>query len=296
MTRSLVVNGDDFGLTTGVNRGILDAHTRGILTSASVFANAQATSDAIALAARAPTLAVGCHLTLVDGVPVLPASELPTLAPTGRFRATWGAFIRDAMTGRIRPLEIEMELAAQIQRLADAGVRLTHLDSHKHVHAYPPVFAIVADLAVRFDIATVRVPCERPVLRVLAGHAGRAGARRQAIENAFLAPWCARDRAILERRGLPAASAFLGRALTGLFTPESLRALIERVPAGRTELMTHPGYVDAALDGVRTRLRRQRAEEVALLSDPSLGSLIHRAGIVLTRPDGDIRFQRCAHG
>ena len=296
MTRALIVNGDDFGLTAGVNAGILDAHTRGILTSASLFANAPATADAVAIAARTPTLAVGCHLTLVDGEPVLPASEVPRLAPAGRFRPTWGAFIRDAMLGRIPRREIEKELAAQIERLHAAGLRLTHLDSHKHVHAYPPVFAIVADLAARFGVPRVRVPCERPVLATLASHARRAGVRRQAIENAMLAPWCARDRAILERRGLPPAPAFLGRALTGLFTPASFRTLIERVAVGRTELMMHPGYADAALDRVRTRLRRQRADEVALLTDPSVRDLIGRIGVVLARPDADTRFERCAHG
>src|SRR5437870_9981369 len=109
-TRALVVNGDDFGLTSGVNAGIVEAHVRGILTSASVFANAPATDEAIRLARRIPTLGVGCHLALVDGDPVLPSSELPTLAPGGRFRPTWRTFIVDALTGRIALDEIEKEL------------------------------------------------------------------------------------------------------------------------------------------------------------------------------------------
>jgi len=281
----LIVNGDDFGLTPGVNAGIVDAHVKGILTSASLFANAAATEGAIALAKETPTLAVGCHLTLVDGRPTLPPSALPTLAPDGDFRPTWRAFIRDAMLGRIRPDEIDRELHAQVERLVGAGLRLSHLDSHKHVHAYPPVFAIVARIARRFDIKTVRIPCEAPALLALRRSWGERGPRRQALENLALVPWSVRDRGILRAAGLPPAPAFLGRVLTGLFTPLSFRAALSRVADGVSELMMHPGYPDEALASVRTRLRRERADETALLTDPATRAVVSAEGIVLTRPD-----------
>ena len=283
--RALVVNGDDFGLTPGVNAGILDAHLRGILTSASLFANAPATPEAIAIARRTPALGVGCHLALVDGEPALPPRDVPTLAPGGRFRPTWIAFIRDAAARRIRPIEIERELTAQIERVVAAGIQPTHVDSHKHVHAYPPVFAIVARLARRYGVNAVRVPYEAPALRLLARHADLAGARRQALENLALAPWCARDRRLLEASGLPPAPMFLGRVLTGLFTRASLAALLHSIAEGTSELMMHPGYADAALDGVRTRLRAQRAAEVDLLIDPAAQALVAGARIVLLRHD-----------
>lgn len=284
--RALVVNGDDFGLTPGVNAGILHAHTHGILTSASLFANAPATDEAIALARRTPTLGVGCHLVLADGVPLLPAADLPTLAPDGQFRASWGSFIRSIITSAVALDEIERELTAQVDRLCRAGLTLTHLDSHKHVHAYPPVFAIVARLARRFAIPTVRVPCEPRPVALVVRHAATAGARRQAVENLALVPWAARDRRLMTRSGLARAPLFFGRALTGVFNPDALRAVLEALPSGVSELMTHPGYPDSALDRVRTRLRAQRATEVALLTDPSIADTIRRAGIVLMRHDG----------
>ena len=166
--RTLVVNGDDFGLTPGVNAGILAGHADGILTSASLFANAPETDAAIAIAHRTPTLGVGCHLTLVDGTPLLPPAHIPTLAPDGQFRPTWSGFLAAAWRRQVDFTEVERELEAQIDRIRAAGIAVTHLDGHKHVHAYPPVFDIVARLARRFGIPAVRVPWERAPVRAVA--------------------------------------------------------------------------------------------------------------------------------
>jgi hopanoid biosynthesis associated protein HpnK len=269
MRRILIVNGDDFGLTCGVNAGILHAHERGILTSASVFANAPATEEALQLARRTVTLGVGCHLSLVDGAPLLPSSQVPSLAPDGLFRPTWRAFICAMLARRVALKEIERELTAQIDRITSAGVRLTHLDSHKHVHAYPPVFEIVVRLARRFGIACVRVPCETRPWSLAVRFAGTAGARLQALQNLALMPWALADRRLLVRNGLRAPQ-FVGRALTGLFTPGAFRALLRTLPPGTSELMLHPGYADAELDRVRTRLRKAREIELAILTDPAL--------------------------
>jgi chitin disaccharide deacetylase len=282
MTRALIINGDDFGLTPGVNAGILEAHARGILTSASVFANASATDDALGIARRTPTLGVGCHLALVDGVPLLPASQVPSLAPDGRFFPGWQPFIRAALSRRIALVDVERELTAQLDRVTSARVQPTHLDSHKHVHAYPPIFEIVARLARRFGIATVRVPCEASALRRALRFSRSAGAARQAIENLALVPWARSDRRTLTRHSL-CAPHFVGRALTGLFTPASFRAELRGLPSGTSELMVHPGYVDVALDQVRTRLRRAREVELAILTDPASREALAAQNIRLTR-------------
>src|SRR2546430_4998259 len=196
MLRQLVVNADDLGLTVGVNDGIFDAHALGIVTSASLFANAPATADAVRRAASHPSLGIGAHLALVDGAPVLPPSQIPTLiADDGRFHSSWKPFIVACLQRRVSLGEVERELTAQIERLHSAGVELTHLDAHKHVHAYPPVFALVARLAVRFGIPAVRVPYERwSSTPLLAGIPRvRRTARRQAFLNAAMWTWAWRD-------------------------------------------------------------------------------------------------------
>jgi hopanoid biosynthesis associated protein HpnK len=278
-----VINGDDFGLTAGVNAGILDAHREGVLTSASLMATAAAAEEAIAQAHATPTLGVGCHLTLVDGAPALPPAQLPTLTVAGRFHPTWGSFITACVSRRISMAEIERELTAQIERLLAAGLTLTHLDSHKHVHLYPPIFRLVVRLAARFNIPTVRVPYEQPALALLVRHRQDLAASRQACENLLMAPWAQRAQRLLARQAVVDAPRFAGRALTGRWSVGSIEALLRRLPDGVTELMAHPGYPDAALARERTRLREERADEVAVLRSPLVRQRLDAEGVALVR-------------
>jgi predicted glycoside hydrolase/deacetylase ChbG (UPF0249 family) len=259
------VTGDDFGLTPGVNAGMVHAHRHGILTHASLMVRAPFASEALALAHQAPSLAVGVHLGLVDGRPCLPPSRVPTLVDgEGRFRRTAGEFVRDWAAARIAEGEVERELRAQVEALCEAGFRPAHLDSHKHVHMWPPVFEMVVRLAGEYRVPEVRLALERPIAALALENVGDRRAFRQSIDNAMMLPlgWLARR--ALERHGV-APAWFLGRVHTGLLTPDRLARALRRIPPGRAELMTHPGYVDEELERVRTRLRAEREGELALL-------------------------------
>jgi len=287
MPRQLVVNADDFGLTTGVNDGICDAHDLGILTSASLFANAEATANALRLARSRPSLGVGVHLALVDGRPVLSADRIPTLVgPDGRFHPSWKPFIAACLKGEISLDDVERELTAQIERLAGSGLPLTHLDAHKHVHAYPPVFAIVARLAVRFGIPVVRVPYERWSMSSI--RAGTATAARTALRNACLNaamwPWARCNYRTAASLGL-LTPRLIGRIHTGVLDRSTLHALLRAAGPGTTELMVHPGYVDAALGETATRLRGSRAQEIALLCDIATRAVVFGERLELVRHD-----------
>jgi hopanoid biosynthesis associated protein HpnK len=289
--RSLVINADDLGLTVGVNDGIFDAHDHGVLTSASVFANGYATGDAIARALRRPSLGVGCHLTLVDGQPTLPPARVPSLIEDdGRFRRSWKPFIVSCLLGRVSLLEVERELTAQIDRIRSAGLTLTHLDAHKHVHAYPPIFAIVTRLAERFRIPVVRVPFER-WSNLSADTNEKRTARSQALMNAAMLPWAWRDYRNAARAGIRTPH-FIGRTHTGVLSAQALAAMIRALPPGVTELMVHPGYVDEALARLNTRLLDARAHEVNLLADPNTFDLLIDQRITLIRHDLSLSEQR----
>ena len=284
MLRHLVVNADDLGLTPGVNAGIFDAHDRGILTSASLFAHAPATADAVRRAWARPSLGVGVHLALVDGTPMLPAHHVPSLVEDdGRFRASWKPFIVACLRGRVALEEVERELTAQIDRVRSEGIRPTHLDAHKHVHAFPPIFDIVARLAERFAIPVVRVPYE-PWGPVWGDDRQRRTARWQALLNAAMLPWARRDYRTAAVYGLRTPQ-FVGRSHTGILSAGSIEGLLRRLRPGVTELMVHPGYVDAALSQTRTRLLSSRAEEVRLLCATDTHDLVMEQGIHLIRHD-----------
>ena len=272
MLRQLVVNADDLGLTLGVNDGIFDTHDLGILTSASLFANAPATVDAIRRARSRPSLGIGVHLALVDGVPALPAARVPSLVGAdGRFRPSWKPFVVDALRGRISPADVERELTAQIERVVGAGITPTHLDAHKHVHGYPPVFAIVARLAVRFRVPVVRVPYERAV-------------GRQAWLNAAMWPWARRNVRTAASLGLRTPH-LVGRIHTGALDSDRLRELLRATGPGVTELMVHPGYLDEALKRTGTRLLESRARELELLCSMKTRAIVAGERIELVRHD-----------
>jgi hopanoid biosynthesis associated protein HpnK len=258
------VNADDFGLTAGVNRAVMELHRAGVVTSATLMARAAATAEAIEMALRAPALGVGCHVVLADGEPVLAAEKIPTLVDerTGRFPPALGALLRRLLAGRIRSSEIEAEAGAQIVYLQSRGVKLTHIDTHKHTHLFPSVLRPVLRAARALGIRAVRNPFEPAWSRRCARNAGQirraeVGALRM-LEPAF--------RRIVAEEGFATTDGAIGILATGTLDAVTVSAMLNNLPAGNWELLTHPGYNDADLARVRTRLRSSRETERQALS------------------------------
>ena len=255
----LIVNADDFGLTSGVNRAIVELHRSGVLTSATLMAKARATGEAIELAHANPSLGVGCHLVLIDGEPVLPATQIPSLIDktTGMFPLTLTAFLARLLTGRIRSAEIEAEASAQILSLRARGVKLTHVDSHKHSHMFPAVLRPILRAARAAGIFCVRNPFE-PEWAV---HASPRAPWVRAAEVWALRKFRPFFRHILAEERFVTTDGTIAVAGTGVLDVDGLRSLLENAPAGTWELVTHPGYNDAELAQIRTRLRGSRDVE-----------------------------------
>src|SRR5215469_3652171 len=135
--RRLIVNADDFGFTSGVNRAIIEAHTEGVVTSSTLMATGRAFPEAVQLAKSSPALSIGCHVVLIDGEPVLDFSNLPTITDSRGFRNGLRTFAARALTGRMKACQIEAETKAQIQKIQSAGLSISHLDTHKHTHIFP---------------------------------------------------------------------------------------------------------------------------------------------------------------
>ena len=165
-----MVNADDFGFTSGVNRAIVKAHTDGIVTSATLMANGPAFCEAKELAKQFPKLSIGCHVVLIDGEPVLPLAKVPSLTQSGRFRDDLKTFATRALTGQLDATEIAAEGSAQIRRVQAAGVCVSHLDTHKHTHIFPKVLRPLLLAAADCGVRAVRNPF---------GKIGRASCRER---------------------------------------------------------------------------------------------------------------------
>jgi predicted glycoside hydrolase/deacetylase ChbG (UPF0249 family) len=232
VAKNLIVNADDFNLTAGVSRGILDAHRQGIVTSTSAMVNLPGLRRQRELAVDAADLSVGLHLNLTLGPPVIPAEYVPSLVNAH------GEFVRDggrqAAAGESG--ELRGEIAAQADRFhALFDRRPTHIDTHHHVHRHPPILEAVLDLGCALGI---------PVRS--------------------LSPMMTTE---IRRRCVPCPDRLVGDVSEEAYwTADRLLALIPTIPDGVTELMCHPGQADEAL--AASSYCAQREGERAALCDP----------------------------
>jgi hopanoid biosynthesis associated protein HpnK len=258
--KQLVITADDFGAAPAVNEAVEAAHRHGVLTAASLMVAAPASVDAIARARRLPSLRVGLHLVLVEGVPLLPISKVSRLVGgDGRLRsdlATFGAAI--AFSRHVRR-ELAAEIRAQFAAFLDSGLPLDHCNAHKHFHLHPVVGALLTEIAVSFGASAVRVPLEpRRVLR---------GVERTPWSPAQLtAPFALALRRRVRAMGLIAPDHVFGLRWSGQMTRERLGALVAGLPEGLSEIYLHPatGPYPGAAPGYRYR------EEMEALMTPAV--------------------------
>jgi hopanoid biosynthesis associated protein HpnK len=286
--KNLIVNADDLGWTVGVNRGIAEAHRNGIVTSTSLLANGCAFDDGVETARELPRLGVGVHLNLSDGKPIAPAEKVKNLASeSGEFSGGPEALLFRLTARNLDPKEVEIEWNAQIEKVRAAGVRPTHLDGHKHVQMLPGLFGIALRLAKKHGIEAVRVSHEASTLRTaLTGGSESTGVViKQGVQARGL-KFLARDaRELAEHSGIATSDYFCGIAQTGVLTKKGVLQLLASLPEGTTELMCHPGYVDADLEHSATRLQASRQTELEILTDKEIRKNIAVLGIRLINYD-----------
>jgi chitin disaccharide deacetylase len=270
MQKRVIVNADDFGFSPGITEGILRAHREGVVTSTTIAANMPAAEDAVRRLAEAPDLGLGVHLNACQGPPL--SSEGKRLAGAdGQMR--WTAprlFARCLVPGTLGAIEAEFD--AQIRWVLDHGLRPTHLDSHRHVHGFPPVFLRVVKLARRYHIPFVRWPRER----LLGGGWPAAAKQRRVVRGLRLCSFLNRPFG-LELRGTLGT---WGIAHTGRIDAAWLVLAAERLAPGVTEIMTHPGLVDD-LEPATSRLHASRQIEMNALCDGRVRETFNARGVEL---------------
>jgi len=271
----LIVNADDFGISERVNDGIILAHRTGIVTATSLMAVGRAFEHAADWCRRIPSLDVGIHLTLVAEKPLLrKASSL--IGDDGRFPLGIGVFLRRYLAGSIRMADIRAELSAQIERVLDHGLRVTHLDSHQHVHAVPGIAELTFQLSARYGIPFVRVPVEDLHMdRPLRFH----GFSRLAGAMALRACWT-----MVRFSGSGAARSprlrFLGFTEGGRLNHARLHRILQALQPDRTyELMCHPGFTPDEPDVKRWNYHHE--QELQALTHGLIRSEVVSRGIHL---------------
>lgn len=282
--RRLIINADDFGLTPGVNRAILEAHGHGVVTSATLMANSAAFEDAVRLSKSSPALSIGCHVVLVDGTPLLGADKVSSLIGkknSFRFCTGFATFASRAARGKFNPGQIEAEATAQIRKLQSAGIEVTHFDTHKHTHMFPAVLRPLLRAAQACGVRAVRNPFA-PVRSVLVGHLARSPKMWSRFAQVNTLRTMARNfRRTVQEQGLITTDGTFGVLGTGALDQKLFESVVACIPDGTWEFVCHPGYNDQELSQVRTRLRESRVEELKVLTSVAAREALNRHGIEL---------------
>ncbi len=279
--RRLIVNADDFGFTSGVNRAIVDAHSHGVVTSSTLMANGAAFEEAARLTKTVPKLSIGCHVVLIDGQPVLGAEQLPSLTSGSRFRDGLFTFAARAISGHIDADEIAAEAMAQIRKIQSSGVVVSHVDTHKHTHLFPKILRPLLRAAAACGIRALRNPFGPRLLLRSSDLLTRPGLWARYAELSVLGRFAGKFREAVDREGFTTPDGTLGIVVTGALDETLFRAIARTIPPGTWEFVCHPGYNDADLQVAETRLRESRETELHVLTLPAAREMLLQEGIEL---------------
>jgi predicted glycoside hydrolase/deacetylase ChbG (UPF0249 family) len=260
------VNADDYGLTSGVNRGIQDAYLAGGVTSATLMATAPQAHHAAKFASENPRLGVGCHVVLVDGSPVSGPAKVSSLLEPGTpsFYATPGRFLIALLSGRVKSEHLVCEVGEQLQRIRALGIPPTHVDTHKHLHVFPAVARALMTAARQHGITAIRNPFESTW--AVSASKG-AGLLRKTEVSGLRQMYARRFLKMAEENEFVTTDGAIGVSATGTLDSVTLERLLRTMPEGTWELVCHPGYADSELQGVKTRLRESRDIEASALRE-----------------------------
>ena len=279
--RRLIVNADDFGFTSGVNRAIVEAHTHGVVTSSTLMANGKAFAEATELITRTPNLSIGCHVVLIDGEPVLGSDQLPSLTASGYFRDGLKQFAARSVAGRMNPDEISAEATAQIRKIQSAGIVVSHIDTHKHTHVFPQILRPLLKAAADCGVRALRNPFG-PRFPLRSGQLlARPKLWTRYAEVQILRRFAGKFRESVKRAGFATPDGTLGIEVTGTLDETLFLAIARSIPDGTWEFVCHPGYNDADLLAANTRLRASRETELQVLTLPSAREILARERVEL---------------
>ncbi len=230
--KKLIVTADDFGLTKGINEGIIDAHRRGIVTRTSIIANGEAFEHAVLLSKQNKDLKIGVHLTLVEESPISQPDKIKSLIGSNeKFLINCKAFLNRYVLRKIHLNEVYIEWESQIQKVLNSGIGINHIDSHQHLHMLPGLFNNAIDLAYKYKINKIRM-FHHDIIRIR---------NFKELVLTFLSDINKRK---IQYSGITFSDNFWGLKHSGNIDENNILKLLDNIEHGTTEMMCHPGYAD----------------------------------------------------
>lgn len=270
--KRVIVTADDFGRSPEINRAVIEAHQKGILTCASLMVSGAATQEAVQIARANPTLKVGLHLVLVDGFAVLSREEIPDLVDSNRRFAHRPATagVRYFFSNRIKH-QVAKECQAQLETFLATGLPMDHLNSHHHLHIHPTIANIVVNLAGKYAVPAIRLPYQG--LRTMT--------KKTAAMAAVMFPWVVNLKIRLQKRGIAHNREIFGLYETGAMSEDTWLRLIPKLKPGITEIFCHPATGNPA-DEALPKSSDRRCEEFKALLSNNVKALLKRENAILT--------------
>jgi len=234
--KKLIVSGDDFGMTEGINRGILTGFNSGIITSTSLIATMPAFEHAVEMALENSDMDVGIHVSLTLGRPCSDNDRLLPILGEGKFVKSYRKFFESIYKNRIDLKDIKNEVSEQIKKIKNTGLKVTHLNSHQHIHMLPCLFSVIRELMKEHKIPFVRIPNELIGIQKIKS--------LRWLELFMLGLFSKISKIKFIQSEVNSADYFWGLSCSEALSLVDLMHILKSLKYGVNELMCHPGYED----------------------------------------------------
>ena len=268
--KKVIINADDFGLSKGVNEGIVLAHQKGILTSTSLMANMPGFAQAVELAKQNERLGVGLHLNIVRGQPLSPANKVGSLVNKEQnFFSNIFIILRKVWSKKMKMQEIELEFRAQIEKALENNLQISHFDSEKHTHCLPALLKIVLKLGKEYNIKRIRYINEYCITPRLS----------QSVKALFTSLSCSSMKEKIKASGISIPDRSYGICKSGRMSSPRIKKVLSKLKDGVTEIMVHPGFMTQELVDLEKEIgsyyiNKYREKELKALLDEDLKKII----------------------
>ncbi len=243
MAKLLIINADDFGLTNSINSGIIKAFKEGIVTSASLMVTGPAFNNARELIRTSPDLDIGLHLTLTNEKPILKPEYIKSLVDkNGDFLPLFNFMLKYFM-GRINKGELELEIRSQFEKAINSGIKITHVDSHNHIHILGCISGIVIKLCKEFNIKYIRLSDEKIGLEYILFEFSL----KRFLLLCIIKTLAINARSEIKKAGLKSTQFFFGFLNSGNLKIGNIKKIISSLKDGLSEFMVHPGKLNNEL-------------------------------------------------